>query len=102
MPEKKDDLDPRYKDMILRAMEYHFPGTKVMLFGSRARGTNHPGSDIDIAIDAGKKADLHEIMRARLTLENTDIPFNMDLVDINRVPPELREAILKEGIVWKN
>lgn len=102
MTEKKENLDPRYKNEILRALEYHFPGAKVILFGSRAQGTNQPGADIDIAIDAGKKIELGELVRARLTLENTIIPFNMDLVDLNRVPQELRDTILSKGIVWKS
>ncbi len=96
------ELDPRYKNEILRALEYHFPGAKVILFGSRARGTNQPGSDVDIAVDAGKKIELGELARARATLENTTIPFFTDLVDLNRVPQELRKVIVKEGIVWKN
>ncbi len=90
------------KNMILRALEYHFPGSKVYLFGSRARGTNRPGADIDLAIDIGSKADPHELNRARVTLEHLPIPFNVDIVDLHAVPQLLKDTILEEGIVWKN
>ena len=33
----------------------HLPGCKVILFGSRARGTHVDGTDYDIAIDVGRK-----------------------------------------------
>lgn len=99
MPE---NINPRYKELILRAMEYHFPGAAVYLFGSRARGTNKEGADIDIAVDGGTELDLHEISRARVTLNNLPFALKVDLVDMNYIPQELKELILKEGIKWKN
>lgn len=93
--------DPHYKELILRALEYHFPGSKVYLFGSRARGTNRPGADIDVAVDTGKPINFGEISRARVTLEHLPIPVNMDLVDLNSIPQEFKETILQEGISWK-
>ena len=97
-----DSVTPSYKDMILKAMEYHFPGAKIYLFGSRARGDYRPGSDIDIAVDAGQIISTQEIWRARNTLENLIISLEIDLVDMHAVPAELKELILHEGILWKN
>lgn len=99
MPE---NINPKYKELILRAMEYHFPGAAVYLFGSRARGDNKEGADIDIAVDGDKELDLHEISRARVTLNNLPFALKVDLVDMNDIPQELKELILKEGIKWKN
>ncbi len=39
----------KYKDGMIKIIEIFFPHAKVYLFGSYARGTNKPGSDIDIA-----------------------------------------------------
>lgn len=99
---KAETINPKYKDMILRAMEYHFPKAKIYLFGSRARGDNKPGSDIDLAVDTGERISTQEIWRARNTLENLLISLSIDLVDMNAIPSELKELILKEGIEWKN
>ncbi|MCB9493032.1 MAG: nucleotidyltransferase domain-containing protein [Epsilonproteobacteria bacterium] len=96
-----DGLTPERKNHILRAMEYHFPGAKVILFGSRARGDFHEGSDIDIAVDAGKKVDRYELYRARVTVEHLPLGLKIDLVDFHRVSELLREVIEKEGVVWK-
>ncbi len=97
-----ENINPKYKELILRAMEYHFPGAAVYLFGSSARGTNKEGADIDIAVDGGKELDLHEMSRARVTLNNLPFALEVDLVDMNDIPQELKELILKEGVKWKN
>ena len=41
-------MDEVYKQIVNIAKKYNTK--KVVLFGSRARGTNHPKSDIDLAI----------------------------------------------------
>lgn len=97
-----DNVKQEYKSLILKAITYHFPEAKVMLFGSRARGTNKPGSDIDLAIDIGEPIKLREMTRMRVTLENLPISLGMDIVDMHNIPDELKAIIAREGIVWKN
>jgi len=98
----KTSINPRYKKEILRALEYHFPGAKIMLFGSRARRTHKEGADIDIAIDAGKAIPSYELARARVTMEHLHIGPRVDLVDMQVIPQILKDTILEEGIVWKS
>ena len=43
--------DPIRQDIIKYAKRYRL--AKVLLFGSRARGDNHPKSDIDLAVSGG-------------------------------------------------
>ena len=61
------------------------------------QGTHQPGSDIDVAIDMDTKADKGEMRRARITLENLPVPFEIALVDMQAIPQELKELILKSG-----
>jgi predicted nucleotidyltransferase len=98
----KESINPEYKQAVIKAIEYHFPNAKIILFGSRARGTNKSGADIDIAIDDNRQIKLRELSRARITLENLSIPLEVDLVDLSEAPQELKDIIKKEGIVWKN
>ena len=95
-------LDPRYKKAIIKAVEYHFPEAKIILFGSRARGDNRPGSDVDIAIDTGKRTQLRELSRLRITLEHLPIALNVDVVDMQRIPEEFKQTIAQEGVIWKS
>lgn len=96
-----ENINPDYKEAVLKAVAYHFPEAKVVLFGSRARGTNNPGADIDIAIDAGRSLKLREISRIRATLENLPIPLEVDIVDLTSISNELKDVISNEGVVWK-
>ena len=76
-------------------------GCRVYLFGSRARGDEDRWSDVDIGIDADGPlpglliSDLCEI------LEESSIPYQADVVDMQTCQEKLRENILKEGILWK-
>lgn len=75
---------------------------KVILFGSRARGNNKAGSDVDLAIDIGMPIKLHEMARTRKTLENLPLSLDIDIVDMHNIPNELKQIILSEGIIWKD
>lgn len=97
-----EQINPKYKNEVIKAVEYHFPHAKIILFGSRARGTAKEGSDIDIAIDNKEPVPLLEIPRIKATMENLTIPLMVDVVDLHRIPVELKNLILAEGIVWKN
>ena len=96
------ELDPRYKQMILDAMHYHFPNARIILFGSRAREDNEETADIDIAIDTGQRIKLYDLRRANVTMEHLILPLNVDLIDLNSTLKELKEEIIREGKVWKN
>lgn len=95
-------LEAIYKEKLLRALEYHFPGARVYLFGSRAVGTAKVGADVDIAIDTGSKIFYREMYRARQTIEGLNIPYKVDLVDMHAISEEMKKNILEQRIVWKN
>lgn len=99
MPE---NINPEFKKEIIKGVEYHFPNAKIILFGSRARGTNKEGADVDLALDIGSPIKLGELSRMRATMLNLRMPLTVDLVDMRRIPEQLREVILKEGVVWKD
>jgi predicted nucleotidyltransferase len=90
------------KELMMRLLDALFPGVKIYLFGSRARGTNRPTSDIDLALDGGRVLSFLEIARARNVLDTLYVAEKIDIVDFHSVPQQLRDLILKEGIVWKN
>jgi predicted nucleotidyltransferase len=74
------------KQVIIRILDALFPGTKIYLFGSRARGTHRPAPDIDLAIDTGKPVSFIDVARAKNVLEALDVPEKIDLVDLNSSP----------------
>ncbi|PKN03432.1 hypothetical protein CVU75_02220 [Candidatus Dependentiae bacterium HGW-Dependentiae-1] len=89
-----------YQEIILNTVLRYIPQTKVYLFGSRARKDNTPESDIDIALDAGKKIDSSVLSAIKEALEESIIPFTVDVVDMHTVSEDFKKQVLKDGIVW--
>ena len=74
---------------------------KTWLFGSRATGSARSFSDIDLALDAGAGSVPRDLLvRLSCALEESHIPFRVDIVDMHSVSPAVRESIGKEGQLW--
>ena len=71
--------------------------SKVILFGSRARGDNRERSDIDLAI-AGELADCIEFSLAAEEEISTLLMFDFVIID-KTLSPELQAAIEKDGVI---
>jgi predicted nucleotidyltransferase len=72
----------------------------VYLFGSHAAGTPRRYSDVDVAVDA--KAPIPAGVWAALSeaLEDSTVPWHVDLVDLSQVDPEFRRRVIGEGLPW--
>ena len=78
----------------------HGPG-RVWLHGSRARGDARAFSDIDIAIEhPGGELPPSVLAELRALLEESCIPFEVDIVDLSVAGGTLRESVRNEGIPW--
>jgi len=89
------------KKLMVELLTALFPDSKIYLFGSRARKDYKESSDIDIAIDIGRKMTIQELSRAKNVLEGLNIPEKIDVVDMQSIPENLKTIILTEGIIWK-
>ena len=72
---------------------------RVYLFGSWARGEERVTSDIDLAIEGEDASE--KVMEVREALEESDIPYRVDVVNLMEAAPELLANVRKEGILWK-
>jgi predicted nucleotidyltransferase len=75
---------------------------KVYLFGSHARGDVRHASDIDVAILPGEE--LPPVFFARLaeSIEESTIPYEVDLMDLRKVSPAFRDEVVRTGIKWRD
>ncbi|MEA3497668.1 MAG: nucleotidyltransferase domain-containing protein [Campylobacterota bacterium] len=69
---------------------------KIVLFGSRAKNTNNPKSDIDLCIFS-KTMDKNEFSKLRLEIDELPILYHIDIVHFQSVDNELKDNILKDG-----
>ena len=86
--------------MVLDALGEH--AAAVWLFGSCARGEVFQHSDIDIAIlprDALPSAFFAELAA---DIEESPIPYDVDLVDLRTADPALVEEVQREGVKWRD
>lgn len=72
---------------------------RAILFGSRAKGTYKPGSDIDLALE-GRDVTLDVISRLARAFDESSIPYQVDLCWLQAVEhAALREHIARVGQV---
>lgn len=90
----------RLKSVVLDALRGE--DVMIILFGSRARGDFDRRSDIDIGIIPKEKYDQKKLILLKEKLEDMNIPYKVDVVDISKVSEIFRDKVLKEGKVWKS
>jgi len=76
---------------------------KVVLFGSRARGDYFETSDMDVGILLKGETNKNKVALLREKIENSNIPYKVDVVDLSQASREFTDKALKEGLViWKS
>lgn len=90
-------LDDREWGLIRRVLARHPDVTGAILFGSRAKGTATPSSDIDLAIEG-----VDDPLRAEAIaseLEELPLPYRFDVQALSAIDsPPLREHIARAGV----
>lgn len=101
------NLSPIYQKSIQDLKSLIFETLKeenfiVILFGSRARGDFNRVSDIDIGILPEENFERRKLILLKDRIENLNIPYTVDIVDLSRVSEDFKEKALREGVVWKH
>lgn len=87
------DLNSRLEREIISAAK-NFGVKKLILFGSRARGTNRPRSDIDLAAAGGNIFDFAE------ALEELDTLLAFDVINLDEgISADFQAEIDRDGII---
>jgi predicted nucleotidyltransferase len=74
---------------------------RVYLFGSCATGSLRPSSDIDVAVEPHRGLAPVSFATLRERLEESDVPYDVDVIDLTTVSPEFAHRVRREGILWK-
>jgi len=73
---------------------------RVYLFGSWATGTRRRSSDIDVAVEAAAPLPAGLLAGLREALEESTIPYRVEVVDLADAGPAFRERVRREGVAW--
>jgi len=88
------DLTTEHRRIVLDILAAHLPKqAKTWVFGSRATGRSRNYSDLDLAIDAGRRLTLDETARLAEAFSESDLPYRVDLVDWRAISVEFRNLI---------
>jgi predicted nucleotidyltransferase len=90
----------RVREIVLEALRTR--DVRVYLFGSSVGGAVHRASDIDVAVDAREPLPPGLLGELREQFEESDIPYEVDIVDLATASPRFRERVQRDGVVWKD
>lgn len=97
---RKDGLTDEAYDKMIKVFQSFSEVEKVILYGSRAKGTFKTGSDIDLSL-FGKNLNTSYQSMIENSLDDLLLPYKMDIniyKNIDNV--NLRQNIDNEGIVF--
>ena len=88
------DIRPDHLATVQDILRAHLPaGFKVWVFGSRANWTTKDSSDLDLAVEGPAKLDHKEMVGLSVAFEESDLPYTVDVVDLNAVSHEFRRNV---------
>ena len=97
------DITAAHRRLVLDVLRAHLPaGAAAWVFGSRATGRARRYSDLDIAIDAGRRLSLDETAVLAEAFSESDLPYRVDLVDWQAIDDRFRALIAVERLSLVN
>ena len=92
------DITAKQRKIVTDLLERHLPNTTAWVYGSRAKWASRPQSDLDLVVFAtpkqnGRVSDLRE------ALEESNLPFRVDLFVWDAVPEQFRKHIKWDHVV---
>ena len=85
--------------LVLRILHEQAPGTEVWAFGSRARRTAKPYSDLDLALITDKPLSLAQLACIKDAFDSSDLPIRVDLVDWASASDTFRRIIEQDRVL---
>ncbi len=91
-------MNSSHLELVKKILHHHLPkGTSIWVFGSRARGQSKKYSDLDLAIDMnGEPIPIKLLSAICFDLEESDLPYKVDIVDWNTIDKTFQECIRED------
>lgn len=92
------NIKPEHRKIVCDILARHLPGREVQVFGSRANGTAKPHSDLDLVIMGDELLPVTTTRTLRDAFDDSDLPFQVDLVEWAGTSEEFRKVIASSAI----
>lgn len=93
------DVQPLHWQIVHDILQKHVPQYEVWAFGSRAKGSAKPYSDLDLAIITDKPLDLSVSADLSDAFSESDLPWKVDVVDWATTNESFRKIIRADKVV---
>jgi len=95
---KKDNYFNQIRDVIARHLKgYRF---ELYLYGSQCTQESSRTSDIDVGLLAMTPLPTGLLSKIREELEESRIPYPVDLIDLSRSTPGFLKHVKEQGVLW--
>ena len=95
-------IEPREWEELAAILRTRLPGRKVWAFGSRATGRRLKRfSDLDLAVE-GEELTLSEAAQLEEALDESRLPFKVDVVELATLSTEFRSRIEPELVLLRH
>ncbi len=89
-------LEEKYLNIVKKILnDFKQTIDKVYVFGSRTREKHKKYSDLDLAIKFNSNADKNTILFIKDAFENSELPIEVDVIDLDEISDEFKNAIAK-------
>lgn len=96
---RRDERIERILSELIPCLVKHLQPRRIILFGSRAKGSARPGSDIDLAVAGGKVPTFREERKLREELDRLAGIYSVDLVFLQQTDDTFRAMTEETGKV---
>ncbi len=97
----KLNVKPEHLKMLTDIFENYCPNAEIWAYGSRVNGDSHDGSDLDMVVKNFNDENKN-IAELRQMLNDSNIPFLMDISEFDRMPNYMQSEILKNYVIIYN
>lgn len=95
----KIDIRSDHWDIVRNILQKHVPQYAVWAFGSRAKWTAKPYSDLDLAVMTEQPLSLETLANLSDDFSASDLPWKVDVVDWATTSAAFRELIERDKVV---
>jgi len=92
------DITPDQRETLISLLSRYLPDTETWIYGSRVRGTSRPQSDLDMVVFATPEQ-ARGVSDLRESLEESNLPFRVDLFVWDDLPGSFHDRIEREHAV---
>ena len=92
------DITAEQRKLLLELLERYLPNTAAWVYGSRAKRTSRPQSDLDLVVFATPEQN-GQVGELREAFEESNLPFRVDLFVWDGVPAQFRKHIKRDHVV---